>query len=120
MSRAPPRTAGTSRGSLARFAANASPRLRGRCRRCHAPAVGLRGWAPALLEARLERLHQIDDLRRLAGRGDLDLTARQLLIDRLLERFRVGIVVLLGPPRPGQRLDELAGQLHFARIELDR
>jgi hypothetical protein len=65
------------------------------------------------LEALLERLHEARDLRGPGRLGDADLLALELLRDHLQQHVAVGVPVLVGAPVGGQRVDELAGQVHL-------
>ena len=96
-------------------------RLRGRrlgtSRRLLARCVRSRFLRPG--EARLEGLHQVDDLRARLLRLALDnLLAGVLGLDDLAQLIGEGVVVLLGIPRRRQRIDELGGHLQLLRVGL--
>src|SRR5437773_10261508 len=78
------------------------------------------GTASAALQARLERFHQIDDLRlgRL-GRLFGDLVALDLLLDLVEDAPPHVVLVGLGPERLGSPLvDELDRHVELALLDL--
>src|SRR5712691_4882218 len=68
------------------------------------------------LDRLLQRLHEIDYLRRL---GFLDLLARNLLLDDLEQRLAIFVLELRRVELVGEVVDEALGHLHFLRPDLD-
>src|SRR2546421_2984169 len=81
----------------------------------------LAGPGAHLLEARLQSRHQVGHLRRaLLDRGlDGDLLARRLALDEGEDLLAVGVAVLAGLERPGQRVDQLLGDGQLLGRRLD-
>src|SRR5256714_4692061 len=65
------------------------------------------------LDALFQRLHQIDDSRRLPRRRRLDLLTLELLLDRRAQRLVVGVLVLLRLPVLGERVHELLREIEL-------
>src|SRR6266540_795712 len=71
------------------------------------------------LDRLLQRLHQIDHLGRLGLRDDLDLLARDLLLDDPEQRLPIFVLELRRAELVGEVVDEALGHLHFLRPDID-
>src|SRR6185369_6659183 len=69
--------------------------------------------ARPLVEASLERLHEIGDLGRRRPLRHGCVLALDLRLDHLAERVRVSVAIFGGIPVAAQRVDELPRQLHL-------
>src|SRR5207247_215889 len=80
------------------------------------------GWRLLLLahaiEAPAERLHEVDDLRRLLHVLRDDLAAGDLRVDDLLQPFAIFVLVVLQVQRRFERRDDLLGELDLFRLDL--
>ena len=72
----------------------------------------------ALPEARLQRVHQVDDVAALRLGGDDRLVALQLLLDHRHQRRLVAVLVGLGIELGGLLLDQRLGELEHLRVRL--
>src|SRR6266545_4594104 len=72
-----------------------------------------------VLDRLLQRLHQIDHLGRLGLRDDLDLLARDLLLDDPEQRLPIFVLELRRAELVGEVVDEALGHLHFLRPDID-
>src|SRR5947208_6238493 len=73
-----------------------------------------------LLHARLQRLHEVDDLRLLGLGHVLDLAAVDLGLDDVLQGLPVLVLELLGLEVVGEVLDEALRHLDLLRADLRR
>src|SRR5205814_3450906 len=78
------------------------------------------GSGLALAETGLERAHETAHLRLTLDPGRADRLARRLALDDVQEDRAVGVLVALGVPVGGERLDQAQGQLELAAIARGR